>query len=181
VADDLLRRRSALAAGYREARPDASPGVVLSERRLAGLAELLAWAPLERLGPLALPGPNRARRSGDAVALNIAPQRWLLVGALPEAPPASVAALVDQGHARTVIRVAGPRARDLLAQGTGVDLASFASDHVAATTLGHVAVVLHAVADDAIEVYVPRSLALALWEWMIAAAAPLGCAVEPRG
>lgn len=57
---------------------------------------------------------------------------------------ASAVRTVDQSHGHAIIRVSGPKARDLLAKGTGVDLhpKTFAEDHVAHTTLFHHAVTI---------------------------------------
>jgi sarcosine oxidase subunit gamma len=181
VADDPLRRRSALAARYREARPGAAPGVTLAERRLPGMVEVAMRGTARTIAGIALPAANRAATTDATTALSLGPGRWLLIGpALGERLHGAEAAVIDQSDARTVIRVAGPETRALLAQGTGIDLASFATGSVAATLLADIAVVLHAGEREAIDVYVPRSYALALWEWLLEAAAPYGCEVAPR-
>lgn len=52
--------------------------------------------------------------------------------------------IVDQSHGHAILRVSGPKARDLLAKGTAVDLHPkvMAEDHVAHTTLFHHAVTI---------------------------------------
>jgi heterotetrameric sarcosine oxidase gamma subunit len=181
VADDLLRRRSALAALYREGSHGAAPGVSLAEQRLPGMIQVTTWGDETALGGIALPGANRASVTGDVTALWVGPRRFLLVGpGLLQRLEGSGAALVDQGHARTVIRTSGPRTRDLLAKGTGIDLARFAENDVALTLLGHVPAALHVVEAEAIDLYVARSYALTLWEWLLDAAEEYGYRVEPR-
>jgi sarcosine oxidase subunit gamma len=181
MADDVLRRRSALAALYREGSRETEPGVSLAERRLPEMVEARTWSDETALAGIALPHANRAAVTGEVVALWFGPRRFLLIGpGLHGRLERSGAALVDQSHARVVIRVAGPRRRDVLAKGTGIDLERFAADDVALTLLGHVAVALHGASAEAIDVFVARSYALTLWEWLLDAAEEYGLRVEPR-
>src|SRR5690242_12092651 len=141
MADDVLRRRSALAALYREGESGAAPEVILAERRPAAMVEARTWGEESTLAGIALPSPNRATVTGAVTALWLGPGRYLLAGPdLERRLDGSGAALVDQSDARVVIRIAGPRSRDVLAKGTGIDLARFATNDVALTLLGHVAV-----------------------------------------
>jgi sarcosine oxidase subunit gamma len=181
MADDLLRRRSALAALYREGSHGAAPGVSLAERLPPAMIEGRTWGDESALAGIALPRANRASVTGEVTVLWLGPRRFLFVGPdLAARLAGSAAALVDQSHARAVIRMAGPRGRDVLAKGTGIDLASFAKNDVALTLLGHVAVALHAADDEAIDLFVPRSYALTLWEWLLESAAEYNYRVEPR-
>jgi sarcosine oxidase subunit gamma len=181
MADDVLRCRSALAALYREGSREKEPGVSLAERRLPGMIEVRTWTDETTLAGIALPHANRAAVTGEVAALWLGPRRFLLVGpGLHGRLELSGAALVDQSDARAVIRIAGPRCRDVLAKGTGIDLERFAVDDVALTLLGHVAVALHGAGAEAIDVFVPRSYALTLWEWLLDAAEEYGLRVEPR-
>ena len=104
------------------------------------------------------------------------PGQWLIV----RAPAATLladelarvcaedAAVVDLGHARTVLRFEGPDVRDVLARGTSIDLrpAHFAPGACALTALGKIGALLHAVAPETIDVYVARSYGQALVEWL---------------
>jgi sarcosine oxidase subunit gamma len=181
MAEDPLRRRSALARLYREGEHGTDPQVSLGERRPAGMVEARPWTDGDTLAGIALPRANRAETTGAVTALWLGPRRFLLVGpGLAARLAGADAAIADQGHARVVIRAAGPRVRDVLAQGTGIDLARFARNDVAVTLLGHVSVLLHAVAAESVDLYAPRSYALSLWEWLLEAAEPHGYRVEPR-
>jgi sarcosine oxidase subunit gamma len=181
VTEDLLRRRSALASLYLEGEHGAAPQVTLAERRPPGMVEARLWTEADSLAGIALPRPNRATATGAVTALWLGPRRFLLVGpGLAARLVGADAAIVDQGHARVAIRGGGARLRDVLAKGTGIDLARFAKNDVAVTILGHVPVALHAAADESVDVYVPRSYALSLWEWLLAAAEEYGYRVEPR-
>jgi sarcosine oxidase subunit gamma len=118
---------------------------------------------------------NRAVATGDLTVLWHGPGQWLIV----RAPAAThladelvalcgeAAAVVDLGHARTALRFEGEGARDVLAMGTSVDLrpAHFAPGACALTAVGKIGALLHAVALDRIDVYVPRSYVQALVEW----------------
>jgi len=120
--------------------------------------------------------PNRAVAAAELTVLWHGPGQWLIVR-----PPATTqladelislfgedAAVVDLGHARATFRFEGPGARDVLANGTSVDLrpAHFAPGACALTALCKIGALLHAVARDTIDVYVPRSYEQALAEWL---------------
>jgi sarcosine oxidase, subunit gamma len=141
-----------------------------------GAAEETAAGLSKHLGVTITATPNRAVAAGDLTVLWHGPGQWLVVRApattqLAEelaALFADDAAVVDLGHARTVLRLEGDGARDVLAQGTSIDLrpAQFAPGACALTALGKIGALLHAVAPDTIDVYVARSYAQALAEWL---------------
>jgi len=147
---------------------------------IAQVAAFDAGATAERLskhfGLTITPAPNRAGAAGDLTVLWHGPGQWLIVrapGAMALADELVVlvgedAAVVDLGHARTVFRFEGEAARDMLAGGTSIDLrpAHFAPGACALTALGKIGALLHAVAPDTIDVYVARSYAQALVEWV---------------
>ena len=120
--------------------------------------------------------PNRAISNGDLTVLWHGPGQRLIVRAPTATPLADElaracgedAAVVDLGHARSVLRFEGDGVRDLLARGTSIDLrpAHFAPGACALTALGKIGALLHAVAPDAIDVYVPRTYAQAFIEWL---------------
>jgi sarcosine oxidase, subunit gamma len=120
--------------------------------------------------------PNRAVAGGDLTVLWHGPGQWLIVRP-PAMPPlvdalAGVcgdgAALVDLGHARAVLRLAGETVGDVLAKGTSIDLrpTQFAPGACALTALGKINALLHAVAPATVDVYVPRSYAHAFVAWL---------------
>lgn len=200
---EYARRLSALAEAYREGRfgtAAASPGVTLAERRPLDMAQLTAFAGRSaavremvrnKLG-LDLPEqPNIASVSAANLALWVGPERWLIVSTggpdaglekmLRTALGSGDAAVIDLAQGRTVIRVSGPRTRDLLAKGTGIDLDPrvFPAGACAQTLLGHIGALLHAVQVDAIDVYVARSFAVTFWEWLTEGAVEYGYEVGP--
>ncbi|MCK6451673.1 MAG: sarcosine oxidase subunit gamma [Alphaproteobacteria bacterium] len=172
-------------------RNTAAPGVTLAERRgfhlmqvsaLPGGEGALAAALKDRLGIALEARPNRAARGRDAVALWLGPQRWLVEtkAAFDLALPAGQAAVVELDHARCVIRLSGPNARDVMAKGCLLDLhpRAFAAGACAQTNLFHSSALIHAVADDTFDVYVPRSFGQSFWEQLTDAAGEFGYRVE---
>ncbi|SMF82418.1 N-methylglutamate dehydrogenase subunit D [Tistlia consotensis] len=196
----MVERASALEGHDKPGRFGApgGAGVVLSERRGLALA-LLSGFPEDRAAAeaaaqaalgLALPAAGRSTCSQAAGGargqiLWQGPERWLLIA--PEGSgliaglEAAVAgqpalAVTDLGHARTVIRLEGPAARRLLMKESPVDLSpgAFPAGSVAMTRFGHLAVTLHAVAEETIEVLAFRSFGLALFEELCDRATELG-------
>jgi sarcosine oxidase subunit gamma len=141
--------------------------------RSGATAELLS----KHFGLAITPMPNRAVMAGDLTALWHGPGQWLMVRATPAVQSLAnelarvcgdSAAVIDLGHARTVLRFEGENIGDVLAKGTSIDLrpASFPPGTCALTALGKINALLHAVAPATIDVYVPRSYAQALVEWL---------------
>jgi heterotetrameric sarcosine oxidase gamma subunit len=88
-----------------------------------------------------------------------------------------LAFIVDQSHARALLRVTGPRARDTLEKGLAIDLhpRAFATGFAAATSVAHIPVLLWQVDDrPTYEFAVPRSYALSFWHWLEASAVAYG-------
>jgi sarcosine oxidase subunit gamma len=122
------------------------------------------------------PAPSRAFAADDLAILWHGPGQWLIVRAPAGGTLADElarvcgedVAVVDLGHARIVLRLEGEGVRDVLATGTSIDLrpAHFAPGACALTALGKIGALLHAVAPATIDVYVGRSYAQALAEWL---------------
>lgn len=91
------------------------------------------------------------------------------------------AAVTDQTGGRVILRLTGPRARDVLAKGVPIDLhpARFAPGDAAVTLAGHVGIAL-ALLDEAptFELAVSRSWAASLWRWLAASAGEYGYEVK---
>lgn len=146
------------------------PCVVLNAMRETSLLLLLAAAGAvglpERLVAIAVQEQAQLRSAGHG--------QWLLIGAYGvsfdvaalEATLGGDAALVDLGHARVRIGIAGPSAADALAKGCAIDLdpEAFPPGRSAQTLLGHIGVHLTRLGPDAFELIVMRSFALNLWQ-----------------
>ena len=90
---------------------------------------------------------------------------------------AGLATVVDLSHAQAVLRVSGPKIREVLAKGFAIDLHPrvFEAGQTAMTTVSHIAVQITRTAPEAaFEIAVPRSLAESLWHWLDASAAEFG-------
>ena len=186
-------RRSAL-AGIAQARVEQT-AVSLTELRAAELLRICAGADggeltaaLRKILALDAPPPGIAAEREGRALLWLAPRQWLLVSegersALGERELASALApttgtVVDVSHAYLALRISGARARDVLAKGVPVDLDTdaFPSGACLQTCLADMNVLLHARAVSAIDLYVGRSYAASLWEWLESSAAEFGFA-----
>lgn len=104
-----------------------------------------------------------------------------LISQLLAAVPAPAGTVTDLSHSRVRLRLEGPEARALLAQGISIDLhpRSFAVGAFAQTALHHTGALLERCAQDRYELYVLRTFARSIWEWLLDAALPLGYEISP--
>ncbi len=157
---------------------------IMSVQALRGLASTVL-AGLARLGLTADDGPRRATAAGRSV-LGTGRGRWLamsaeagLAGAL-EAELGAAAAINDQTGAYGLLRLTGPRVREILAKGVNVDLhpLAFPSGAVATIAVAHIGVTLWRVDDvdgqPVFDIAVPRSLAGSFGHWLEASAGEFG-------
>jgi methylglutamate dehydrogenase subunit D len=156
-----------------------APGVTLAER----------W-PLAILQIDRLPGGRADRSAGERMPgvrlLQVGPERWLVVDHRDrlEGLAASLAGAADAGfvvtdlsQARTVLRIAGRQARDVLAKGCALDLhpGVFPVGSCAATSVAGLAAVLVAVnGTPTYDLHVARTCGQYVWEWTCEAAAEYG-------
>jgi sarcosine oxidase subunit gamma len=91
-----------------------------------------------------------------------------------------VAAITDLSHARTALRVEGPKVRDLLAKLSTLDVdpTVFPAGSCAQTQFGQIGVLLYCVAHDGFNIFVPRGFAVSAWETILDAALEFGCRVS---
>jgi sarcosine oxidase subunit gamma len=144
---------------------------------------------------IALPATPRRVEAGALVFVWSGPDRWLAhradeppggMEALLAGPLGAAAAIVDQSHARLLLRVSGPHVRDVLAKGVPIDLdpSAFRTGDTALTSVARIAVQLWQ--DDDAPSYVfsiARSLAGSFWHWLEASSAEYGLelAQPPNG
>ena len=86
-------------------------------------------------------------------------------------------ALTDVGAGFAVLNLSGPAAADVLAQGCTIDLdpAAFPEGACAMTALARMRVVIHRLPQaGGYDVYVARSFAGSLWQWVTVAALEFG-------
>jgi methylglutamate dehydrogenase subunit D len=163
--------------------------LVIDEVTGRDLLQLAGWpdsfeaaqARLARLCGCPEPRDTRsASTSGATTLFRIGPDRvWLVAPVERNLGPqldatftANEAVVTELGHSRTIIRVGGRVATDLLARLIAIDLddREFPTGHFAQTPLLHTGVLVHRAAFNDFDVYVPRSYALSIWESMTAAA-----------
>ena len=128
-----------------------------------------------------------AQTAGEAQCFRIAPNRLLvrhpdpavLIAASARLDPAKTP-IVDLGHARTVIRVEGSAAEDLLARFASIDFAegSFPAGAFAQTGIHKVLTLIHRSAPQEFDLFVPVTWAATVWELLCENAAPFGYQVR---
>jgi sarcosine oxidase subunit gamma len=132
----------------------------------------------------AVPPLGSASVSNDTIVAAVAPGRfWIAGGAdlvrrLDTAFPAGDAAITDISHGRVVLRLQGAAAERLLQSCVMLDLdpASFPAGRIAQTMIHHIDVMIHRRGETEFEVWVLRSFAQSLAEWL----ADAGAGLAPR-
>jgi len=120
--------------------------------------------------------PNTTARTDQLTVFWLAPTRWLIAceesaGAEVETRlrAACASGVTDVSGGRVAIRIAGGSGRRKLASDCPIDLhpRSLPPGTAVQTMLAGTSVMLHALPDrDAFDIYVPRSYAVAVWEWL---------------
>ncbi len=198
----MLERRSALAAVLDPAvavvaDPDARnrlgeirgcalvqvAGFPVSRTAIATAVAGVTGAPCpDRIGMVVRTGPYKVLRTG-------AEQLWIackgvtdLDSRLSAAIPSAAGCVTPLSSARTRIYLDGPNARDILAKGIAIDLApvEFAVDQFVLTGLDHTPILLFRAAEDRYEIWVMRTFARTVWDWLIDAAQEFGVAIVNR-
>lgn len=176
-------------------------GIVIEERRDLAFANVIAkrgkrFALINAVNTafgVALPdGPRRAMRGLVSFA-GTGPDQWIASAEGAEAAGFAAkvrarigpfAAVSDQSDSRLVLRLSGPRVRDVLAKGVPLDLhpKAFRPGDVAATLVAYIGVQIDML-DDAptYQLTAPRSMAGSLWSWLAASAAEFGYDVVTLG
>lgn len=126
--------------------------------------------------------PNRVASMREVRTLWLGPNEWLVTvpdGAVPELPgrlaravEGGRAALLDLSSSRSVVAIGGSRARTVLEKGCGLDLhpRAFEPGHCAQTLFAGVPVILDQVGTGSYRLFLRRSTARWLVEWLIDAA-----------
>jgi len=159
-------------------------GARLAELRPAAIAQVTAWPDTDKsvgeaIGNLfgEAPGPvGTAVENGPVTVITLAPGRTFLVSenddlvsALTAALPASQAAVTDLSHARTVLRLTGEAAADILGKGLAIDLhpSVFAPGRAAQSVIHHMDVLIIRREDEVFDLVVFRGFGLSLAEWLL--------------
>lgn len=192
-----LASRSALqgiALPGRYGATDGEAGVMIAERANLGLATVAARkgqdeqlkARVREAYGIDVPSGPQVVHGKDVSFMGTGPEEWFAVSeslgneALAEdlaAKLKGLASVSDQSSGRAVVRVSGPRARDVLAKGLAVDLDPrvFPSGSAATSTISHMGVVLWRGGDgDDFDIALFRSVSESFWRWLTASAAEFG-------
>ena len=183
-----------LAVSGRYGKRDGGAGVTISERIGLGLATVAARKGQARslqdrvreAYGVDLPQTSRVVVGRDVSFVGYGPGQWLAVSETLASEALArdlaerhkgLASISDQSSGRTVIRVSGPRARDVLAKGLPIDLdpRAFPLGSAATSTISLMGVQLWQ-ADDtrSYDIAVFRSLSESFWRWRAASAAEFG-------
>jgi len=198
-----LRKVSALAGvavAGRYGKAAGTPGVVIEERQGLGLATVAARkgraaalkAAIADAYGVDLPDDSRAVPGPNVTFVGYGPGQWLAVSETLSSDALArdlanrlkgLASISDQHGGRTVLRVSGPRARDVLEKGLPIDLHPrvFGPGSAATTAIALMGVQLWQV-DDApsYELAIFRSVSESFWRWLTASAAEFGYEVTLR-
>lgn len=183
-----------LATPGRYGKADGDAGVTVAERTDLGLAsvetrkgqyEALNAAVREAYG-LDLPEASIVTQGKDVSFIGTGPGQWLAVSAMLHNEALAedladklkgLASVSDQSSGRAVVRLSGPRVRDVLAKGLAIDLDPrvFPAGGAATSTLSHMGVLVWREGDEqAYDIALFRSVAASFWRWLDASAAEYG-------
>lgn len=204
MADRGLEVRLALAGiaqAGRHGSPDGMPGAILEQCTDVQISTVMARKGQEATVATAvrdawgldLPSSPRRVCEGNLAFVWSGPGHWTAVAegwAIPldvalRQRLRGLASVSAQGDGRVLLRLSGPRARDVLSKGVGIDLhpRAFRAGDAASTLAAHIGVQIWQ-RDDAptFEVSAFRSYARSLYGWLISAGEEYGIDVRtPAG
>ena len=169
----------------------AGSGDAVALREVPFVAQVNVRADADGASALGLPlEPNTTADRGDRTLLWLGPDEWLAVGPDGDAPAlaaeleaagAGWVTTVDLSSNRTVLELAGPLAREVLAKGCTLDLhpRAFGPGRCAQTALARAQVILEA-RGDGFRIYVRGSFATYLATWLLDAMAEYALLEDDR-
>jgi len=173
---DAVGKIAARAAGVA-----AAPGPGRAVQAAESAAVNSAAATAAKMATSAESAKSTQPESPPPALLRIEPLKWWLIGA-PVAPDIGPqqGAVLDLSHARTRLRIAGPRAAEFLNRHLPLDLraAAFPEGAVASSQLHHVGVTLWR-SRRGYELFIPRGYALSVWEVLLQTAAQFDAVTPP--
>ena len=176
--------------------------LTLSERSLGHFFQIAGWPDnfggkvdpvLTALGFSELGPVGVAQEAGSHCLFRVGPERLLIHSDSPAAWELTTGAadtrsitLLDLSHARTIVRIEGPAACDLLMRLVSLDLDKnvFREGRFALTGINAVPVMLHRLAAEIrspiYDLFIPYSWAASLWDLICKASQPFGYQVSKR-
>jgi sarcosine oxidase subunit gamma len=182
----------------RYGKQEGAPGLTIEERRGLGIATVAPQkgqahalkTAVEQAYGVVLPHELRVVRGEHVSFVGYGPGQWLAVSETLTGDALArdlaqrlkgLASITDQHGGRTVLRLRGARARDVLAKGLPIDLHPrvFGPDSAATSTISLMGVQLWQV-DDApsYDIALFRSVSASFWRWLTASAAEFGYEVN---
>jgi sarcosine oxidase subunit gamma len=202
MASFAAQERSALhgiALPGRHGASAGAAGVVIEERTDLSFASVIAkrgkrdalLSAVETAYGVALPTRPRRVTKGSVTFAGTGPDQWIASAEGAEAQNFAArvrgriglfAAVSDQTDARLVLRLSGPKVRDVLAKGVPLNLHPkvFKPGDVATTLVAYIGVQLDRLDDATFQLTAPRSMAGSFWSWLSASAAEFGYDVVTR-
>ena len=203
---DLAPRPVSALAGIavpgRYGKQEGAPGLTIEERRGLGIATVAARkdqsdalkAAVKKAHGVELPDDSRVAQGPQVSFVGYGPGQWLAVSEKLAGDALArdlaqrlqgLASISDQHGGRTVLRLSGPRAREVLAKGLPIDLhpRAFGPGSAATSTISLMGVQLWHV-DDApsYDIALFRSVSASFWRWLTSSAAEFGYEVTlPQG
>lgn len=203
MSSRTLRPLSALAGiavTGRFGKAEDEPGVTIEERVGLGLAtvacrkgqaDALKAAVASAYG-VDLPENSRIVQGPSVNFIGYGPGQWLAVSETHANEALArdlaqrlkgLASISDQSGGRTVLRISGPRARDVLSKGLPIDLdpRAFPLGSAATSTISLMGVQLWQTGDTrSYDIAIFRSISASFWRWLTASAAEFGYEVTAQ-
>lgn len=133
--------------------------------------------------------PCQTAAQGDVAALWLGPDQWLItcpsdrvaefMEKLGDATRKGGGAVTDVSAGRSLFRLSGPNALDILAKGCPLDLHPnvVRPGFVAGSVLAKITVLIHLREEDGVDLYFGRSFADYLWAWLEEAGTDCGLTI----
>ncbi|MEL6218621.1 MAG: sarcosine oxidase subunit gamma family protein [Pseudomonadota bacterium] len=165
-------------------------GVVLSEQRIGSLWQLASWpdrlnavgaAAAQLAGVEKAPAPGRVAVGSHGRLIRVEALKWLLErpeGAEDPSLPIENGTVLDLSHARTLIRIEGSAASELITRLVAIDIRPVEFPEGAAAQTAYHGVGLTLIRrGKGFDILVFRSFALTLWEELAEIGAQFGCEI----
>ena len=191
----MLEIRSALSrelkAGSYGAMGD-SPGLILCEQHLGSLFQVAGWDTFEndikqllsQYGFTDSGDYRQVQKSDDSWCFKIAPDRVMIrdtsdASCVPKVDDHTLA-VIDQSHARTIIRMQGVDVEAVLSRLAPIDFSvvAFPAGCFMQCGIDHVNVLIQRISADCFELFIPYTWAASVWQVICLNAAQFGYQVE---
>jgi heterotetrameric sarcosine oxidase gamma subunit len=169
-----------------------SPGLILCEQQPGTLFQVAGWDRFERdIAPLLAQygfsgsgNYQQVQNNGDSWCFTIAPDRIMIrdtsgAGCVPAVDDQTLA-VIDQSHARTIVRMQGAEVEAVLSRLAPIDFSAAAFPPACFVQCGidHVNVLIQRVSEDCFELFIPYTWASSVWQVICINAAQFGYQVE---